>query len=63
MTKTTMVAVMVEPEFREQLRQKSKETGVPFSEVARRAWEIWLTTGKMPKLPEQKKRKRKDKVI
>ena len=60
MAKTTMVAVMVEPDFREQLRFKSEETGIPFSEVARRAWEIWLETGELPKSP---KRKRKDKPI
>ena len=53
MAKTTMVAVMVEPEFREQLRRKTKESGIPFSEVARRAWEVWLQTGELPKLPEK----------
>jgi hypothetical protein len=62
MAKTTMVAVMVEPEFREQLRRKTKESGIPFSEVARRAWEVWLQTGELPKLPERAERgKRKAK--
>ena len=61
MAKTTMVAVMVEPDFREQLRRKSEETGVPFSEVARRAWEIWLETGELPKLPKTTKPKRRAK--
>ena len=59
MAKTKMAAVMVEPEFREQLRRKSRETGVPFSEVARRAWELWLKTGELPKLPKTTKRKGK----
>lgn len=59
MAKTKMAAVMVEPEFHERLIQKSKETGVPYSEVARRAWEVWLTTGELPKLPEQKPKRSK----
>ena len=62
MTKTTMVAVMVEPDFREKLRRKSKETGVPFSEVARRAWEIWLETGELPKLPDKPERGKRKKT-
>jgi uncharacterized protein (DUF111 family) len=56
MAKTKMAAVMVEPEFHEQLKRKSEETGVPFSEVARRAWEVWLKTGELPKLPKSPKR-------
>ena len=60
MAKTKMAAVMVEPEFHEQLKRKSEETGVPFSEVARRAWEIWLKTGELPKLPKRKKDKPTD---
>ncbi len=63
MVKSKTIPVVVEPEFHEQLKRKSEETGVPVSEVARRAWRVWLITGELPKLPEQPRRKRKDESI
>ena len=59
MVKSKAIPVLVETEFHEQLKRKSKETGVPLSEVARRAWEVWLVTGELPKLPEKKGGKHK----
>ncbi len=62
MAKTKMTTVMVEPEFYERLKQKSKKTAIPYSEVARRAWEVWLETDKLPELPDKPERgKRKTK--
>ncbi len=61
MPKTKVISVKVEPEFHERLQKKSQETAVPYSEVARRAWEVWLVTGELPKLPEKKEVKRKNK--
>ncbi len=63
MTKTKMMVVMVAPELYERIRRKSEETAVPYAEVARRAWELWLITGELPKVPESKKPKQKDKSI
>jgi len=62
MTKTQAINVKLEPEFHEQLRRKSEETGVAVSVVIRRALEVWLVTGELPKLPEKAERgKRKTK--
>lgn len=36
--------VVVDPDLHEALKQKSDETGVSVSFVARRAWEAWVTT-------------------
>lgn len=36
--------VVVDPDLHEALKQKSGETGVSVSFVARRAWEAWVTT-------------------
>jgi hypothetical protein len=58
MTKSKMLTVMVEPEFQERVRRKTEETGIPYSEVLRRALEVWLETGELPKLPKSTKRKR-----
>jgi hypothetical protein len=61
MAKGKRIPVLVEPEFHEKLLQKSRETAVPLSEVARRAWEVWLETGELPKLPTKKGGKHKTK--
>jgi hypothetical protein len=61
MTKDKSIQVLVESDFREQLKRKSEETGVPLSEVARRAWKVWIETGELPKLPEKKGGKHKTK--
>jgi hypothetical protein len=50
------IPVLVETEFHERLIKKSKETAVPLSEVARRAWEVWLETGELPRLPGKPER-------
>jgi len=60
MAKTKTLSVKVEPEFHERLQQKCRETAVPYSEVARRAWEVWLLTGELPQLPKRKEVKRKE---
>jgi hypothetical protein len=59
MVKSEIIPVAVEPEFHEQLRRKSKEAAVSLSEIARRAWQVWLVTGEMPKLPKKMIRKEK----
>ncbi len=61
MVKSKQMLVMVEPEFYERVKQKSQETGVPYAEVVRRALEVWLETGELPKPPERKEGKRKAK--
>jgi hypothetical protein len=62
MVKGKRIPILVETEFHERLMQKSKETAVPLSEVARRAWKVWLETGELPKLPDKPERgKRKAK--
>jgi hypothetical protein len=62
MVKSKAIPVLVETEFHEQLKCKSRETGVPLAEVARRAWKVWLETGELPKLPDKPERgKRKTK--
>ena len=61
MAKTKSVNVLLEPEFHEQLRRKSEETGVPLAVVIRRALEAWLVTGELPKVPEKKGGKHKTK--
>jgi uncharacterized protein (DUF111 family) len=53
MVKSKAIPILVEPEFHELLKRKSKETGVPLSEVARRAWKVWIETGELPKLPQK----------
>ncbi len=59
MGKTKILSIKVEPEFHERLKLRSEETGIPYSEVVRRALELWLTTGEMPKLLQQKGGKHK----
>ena len=61
MGKTKSVNVLLEPEFHEGLLRKSRETGVPYSEVARRAWEVWILTGELPRQPKRKEVKHKPK--
>ena len=61
MAKTDKIPVAVDPEFHQRLNQKAKATAVSLSEIARRAWEVWLETGELPKLPEKKGGKRKTK--
>ena len=58
MTKTDFINVKVEPEFHQALRRKSDETGVAVSVVIRRALEVWLVTGDLPKLPEKAERRK-----
>ncbi len=53
MAKTKVLNILVEPEFQERIRRKSKETGIPYSEVVRRALEVWLETDELPKLPHK----------
>ena len=53
MAKTKMMVVMVDPSFYMRVIRKSEETAVPYAEVARRAWEVWLETGELPKLPDK----------
>lgn len=59
MVKTQAINVLVEPEFHERLKRKSEEMGVPISKVVRRALELWLETGELPKPPERKEGKHK----
>ena len=59
MAKTDKIPVAVDPEFHQRLIQKAKETAVSLSEIARRAWEVWLVTGELPKLPERKEVRKK----
>ncbi len=52
MVKSKQMLVMVEPELYEKVKRKSRETGIPYSEVVRRALELWLETGELPKSPK-----------
>ena len=61
MKKSRLITVKVEPELYNQIKNQSKETGVPYSQVVRRALEVWIVTGVLPKLPSQKGDKRKTK--
>jgi predicted DNA binding CopG/RHH family protein len=61
MDKTKLIAIHISPELHSQIKSKTEETGTPYSEVVRRALEVWVATGEMPKLP--KTTKRKDKPI
>ncbi len=53
--KEKRLTVRVDDLFYQQVIDKSKETGIPYSEVLRRSLEVWLTTGEMPKLPKPRK--------
>jgi len=59
MPKSDIINVKIEPEFHKQLRRKTEETGIPYSVVIRRALEVWLVTGELPKLPEKAERKKR----
>jgi hypothetical protein len=61
MVKSKIIPVAVEPEFHERLKRKSNEAAVSLSEIARRAWEVWLETGELPKLTTKKGGERKTK--
>lgn len=50
MVKDSKITVLVETKFRNDLATKSAETGVAISEVVRRALEVWLITGELPKV-------------
>lgn len=56
MAKTQNLVVKIDHDMQEALRRKSQETGVPVSEVVRRALEVWLETGELPKLPESRQK-------
>lgn len=51
MVKTARFLIPVEADFHQQVKAKSAETGVPVSEVVRRALEAWLITGELPTVP------------
>jgi len=61
MVKTKLLTTLVEPELYERIKRKSEETGVPYSEVIRRALEAWVVTGELAIVPKQSKHKREDK--
>jgi antitoxin component of RelBE/YafQ-DinJ toxin-antitoxin module len=46
-----MLTVMVEAEFQERVKAQAEKLGVRYSEVIRRALEVWLLTGEMPIVP------------
>ena len=56
--KTKLIAIKLSPELHSQIKRKSEETGVPYSEVVRRALEVWVETGELPKSPKTTKPKR-----
>lgn len=58
MAKGKRIPVLVNDELHAKLLEKSQETAVSLSEIARRAWQIWLETGEMPKSPKTTKQKR-----
>jgi len=58
--KTKLIAIKLSPELHRRIKSKTKETGVPYSEVVRRALETWVETGELPKSPKSAKQKRHD---
>ena len=58
MAKGKRIPVLVDNEFHAKLLEKSQEAAVSLSEIARRAWQVWLETGELPKSPKTAKRKR-----
>lgn len=48
MAKTHKLTILVNEDLYSKIKDKSDETGVPFSVVARRALENWVMTGEMP---------------
>lgn len=54
MTKSKVITVKLDSGLHEQLKRKSEETGVPYSEVIRRALVVWIQTGELPRLPVRK---------
>ena len=48
MAKTRKLTVLVDDELYQQIKDKSEETGIPFSVVARRALERWVKADEMP---------------
>lgn len=56
MVKSKQILVMVDPSLYEKVKAKSDETGIPYSEIVRRALLNWVTTGEVPpKSPDKPK--------
>ena len=55
MARTHKLTILVDDDLYRKIKDKSDETGVPFSVVARRALENWVMTGEMPPLTSKTK--------
>jgi hypothetical protein len=56
MAKTRKLTIVVDEDLYRKIKDKSVQTGVPFSVVARRALENWVMMGEMPPVPPETER-------
>lgn len=54
MPKTVKITVAIEPEFLDAVNKKVEETGIPYSKIVRRALQLWVENGELPKKGERK---------
>ena len=52
MAKTRKLTILIDEDLYRKVKIKSRETGIPFSVVARRALVRWVRTGEVPPPPE-----------